>query len=463
MSRELLRKLPKVDELLLRPSLADLAARVPRALVVESIREVLDERRQTLLSGQGDEALVGLEGIETSVNEQVAHRLNPNLRSVINATGVVLHTNLGRAPLSQRILAEASTVSAGYSNLEYDLQARRRGSRYVHSAALLAELTGAEDSLVVNNNAAAMVLLLSALASDKEVIVSRGELIEIGGSFRLPDIMRTSGAKLVEVGATNRTHLKDYERAIGAETAMLMKVHQSNFAIVGFTKEVSGSELSELGSKHNLPVCEDLGCGCLVDLRPYGIETITAAGQIAQGLDLVAFSGDKLLGGPQAGIIVGRADLIAKMRSHPLTRALRVDKLTLATLERTLLCYVDGSWQKELPTLQMLTASLDELSARADALATMLQEGLKDRATVRTSDSIGRVGGGSLPQTQLPSRSVDVVLHGLHAVRVDEALRSAPTPIVCRIDDQTLSFDVRTIFDSQFSTISEQLSSIVFS
>ncbi len=461
MSRELLRKLPKVDELLLRPSIVDLIDRLPRDLIVDAVREVLDGRRQQLLSGQGQPGLVAVESIEADVTTQVAQRLSPRLRPVINATGVVLHTNLGRAPLGREILADAIEIAAGYSNLEYDLPARRRGSRYSHSAELLRRITGAEDSLVVNNNAGAMVLMLMALASGKEVVVSRGELIEIGGSFRLPDIFSTSGARMVEVGTTNRTHLRDYEAAITDDTALMMKVHRSNFEIVGFTAEVDGAELAKLGRERGVPTCEDLGSGCMVDLSSYGISSHTAAHQVGLGLDIVTFSGDKMLGGPQAGIIVGRADLIKRIRSHPLTRAMRVDKLTLATLERTLISYVDGTWQEKVPALQALTASAETLNKRAEALAALVRTGLGAAVDVTIEDSEGRVGGGALPQTVLPGRAVRVRLLKASAVATDHALRAGELPIVCRIDEDSLVFDVRTVFDAQLGAIADHLKSVV--
>lgn len=461
MSSELLRKLPRVDDLLSSPDVAALIERLPREMVVDSVRHVLDDRRARLRSGTGDEGLVKAADIARDACDRVARRLAPNLNAVVNATGVVLHTNLGRAPLSRRVLDEAADVAEGYSNLEYDLGARRRGSRYTHSATLLRDLTGAEDSLVVNNNAAAMVLLLSTVASGREAIVSRGELIEIGGSFRLPDIFRTSGARLVEVGTTNRTHLRDYEQAIGDDTAMMLKVHRSNFEVVGFTSEVSGAELAELGRASGVPVCEDLGSGCLVDLRPYGLNTTTAREQVEMGLDLVTFSGDKLLGGPQAGVIVGRADLVQRIRKHPLTRAFRCDKFTLATLERTLLTYLDGSWRQELPALAMLTASVDVLEARAQRLHSLLAGALGDRAELSVVVSQGRVGGGALPQAELEGRAVRIRLREGSMVAVEAALRAGVPAIVARLSDDALVLDVRCILDSQLPAVVARLGATI--
>jgi len=422
-------------------------------LVVRSVRRAIDNRRAAVLAGQSDESLVAIDSVESEVVQLVQAQLEPGLVAVINATGVVLHTNLGRAPLNRDFLLEASEVAVGYSNLEYDLAARRRGSRYDHTSSLLAELTGAEDSLVVNNNAGAMVLMLTALARNKEVIVSRGELIEIGGSFRLPEIFEVGGAVLKEVGTTNRTHLRDYENAINSNTAMLLKVHRSNFAVVGFTDEVPADSLAAMGNEHEIPVCEDLGSGCLVDLNPYGIPAVTVREQVEKGLDVVTFSGDKLLGGPQAGILVGKKSVIERIRKHPMTRALRVDKLTLATLERTLISYMDGTWKERVPAIQMLTAGKETLEKRAKTLAEHFEAALKDHATIGIEPCEGRVGGGAMPETRLPSFAVRVVPTSASATGVDEKLRSGTPPIVCRLDHDGLVFDVRTLLDVQMDAL----------
>ncbi len=465
MTKSLLRQLPRVDDVLARPAIDELVQRLPRAFVVEAVREVIDEHRAALLEGvipmERAKGLVDVDRIEIAITDAVARRLDPALKPLINATGVVLHTNLGRAPLSRDILTGACEVAAGYSNLEYSLEERRRGSRYSHSAALLQRLTGAEDSLVVNNNAGAVVLTLMALCRDREVIVSRGELIEIGGSFRIPDICATSGAKMVEVGTTNRTHLRDYANAITDDTAALIKVHRSNFDIVGFTKEVNGDELSALAKERGVLSIEDLGSGSLVDLSEYGLETTTARAQVEAGLDIVTFSGDKLLGGPQAGVIVGRRDLVSTIRKHPLTRALRVDKLTLAVLERTLLTYVDGTWRTTLPALGMLTATPEALQAKAENLRDRLTAALGARATITINDSTGRVGGGSLPLAELKGRAVQVTLADGGHEAIETALREGPLPIVCRIDDAGLHFDVRTIEDHRIEDVANRLQTLV--
>ena len=447
---ELLRQLPRVNDVLALPAVTDLSERLPRDLVLNAVRTVIDRRRQAILGGAGPEVLGD---VEQAVCDAVARQLSPSLVPVINGTGVVLHTNLGRAPLNREMLSRACDAAAGYSNLEYKLEARARGSRYDHCASLLAELTGAEDSLVVNNNAAACVLMLSALCSDREVVISRGELIEIGGSFRIPDIMAQSGAHMVEVGATNRTHLRDYAGAITERTAALVKVHRSNFGLVGFTKEVSGAELSELARERGVLALEDLGSGCLVDLSEYGLSTTTVGKQIAAGLDLVTFSGDKLLGGPQAGVLVGSRDVIQRCRKHPLTRAFRVDKLTLATLEQTLISYLDGSWRQELPALAALTASPDELQAKAARFADALTPVCAGRATVTVEPTEGRVGGGALPLASLNGFGVRIAPTTMSADALEKMLRLGRPPIIGRLDDSGLVLDVRTIDSTQLTEV----------
>jgi L-seryl-tRNA(Ser) seleniumtransferase len=451
----LVRQLPKVDAVLEHVTIRALLERTPRPVVLSSVRALIENRRRKLLNGAEDEGLVALESLVIDIVSDVTHRLSPSLVPVINATGVVLHTNLGRAPLDCGVLAEAIQVASGYSNLEYSLQERQRGSRYTHCARLLCELTGAEDALVVNNNAASMVLMLAAMAAGREAVVSRGELVEIGGSFRLPDIFRTSGVRLIEVGTTNRTHPQDYLDAIGEQTAMLLKVHRSNFDIVGFTAEVSGPELVEIGASRGVPVCEDLGWGAVKPLDEFGIPTITARSRVEAGLDLVAFSGDKLLGGPQAGIIVGRKKWVSVLRKHPLTRAFRVDKLTLATLERTLLHYLNGT-ADALPTMRLLTVKLAVLEARARALMDKLVE-RKVNATINVEQCTGKVGGGALPMTRLSSWAVRVSPNSVKSERVDRLLRQGTSPVVCRIDDQGLLFDVRTIFDADLERLVDAL------
>ncbi len=455
----LLRQLPKVDDLLRHPCLGSW----PRERVAEAVRDELAARRSALLAGAEDPALVSPDRVAEAAVDRVRKALSASLVPVINATGVVLHTNLGRAPLDPELLALACETAGGYSNLEFDLEARDRGSRYVHAARLLCELTGAEAALVLNNNAAAMVLLLSALARGREVIVSRGELIEIGGSFRLPEIFEAGGAQLREVGTTNRTRLSDYERALGPDTAMLLKVHRSNYAIVGFTEEVSATELASLGRARGVPVCEDLGSGCLVDLSAFGLSTPTARQQVEAGIDLVTFSGDKLLGGPQAGIVVGRADLVARLAKHPLTRAFRVDKLTLAVLERTLLAYRDGTAFERVPTLRLLALSLEALEARAAQLAAVLSERLGAQAQVTVVATDGMVGGGALPEARLASRGLRIVprIGQRTAVAIDAALRAGTPPVLGRVADAALVLDLRTVLEAQDAVLVERIVSAV--
>jgi L-seryl-tRNA(Ser) seleniumtransferase len=437
-----LRKLPSVDMLLQTPEVSTLVHGYGRTLTVEAIRSVLADIRQAMLGG----APCPTQGALLSVlSERLETWGHPTLRPAINATGVVIHTNLGRAPLCQDALAAMVAVGASYSNLEYDLEAGSRGSRYVHAQDLLCRLTGAEAALVVNNNAAAVLLTLSALARDAEVVISRGQLVEIGGGFRIPDVMRQSGARLVEVGTTNRTHLYDYEQAIGPDTAMLMIAHQSNFRTVGFTAQVSASELVQLGREHGLLVYEDLGSGTLLDTEEYGFtHEPTVQEAVAAGLDLVSFSGDKLLGAPQAGILVGRKNLVDRLRKHPLTRALRVDKTTLAGLQATLLHYLRGDAQQSVPVWRLLAIPLEELERRASEWVNRFKAAGID---ARVLEGASAAGGGSLPGETLPTR--------LAALAVDSPdwwaarLRENDPPIIVRIERDLLCLDPRTVLPDQ--------------
>ncbi|WP_438616787.1 L-seryl-tRNA(Sec) selenium transferase, partial [Myxococcus llanfairpwllgwyngyllgogerychwyrndrobwllllantysiliogogogochensis] len=363
-----MRALPSIEQLLRRPSLEPLLAGVPRARAVSALRLAVERARARLLQGEPRSFE------DADVGEALSTLATPGLRPVLNATGVVLHTNLGRAPLAPEAVARVAEVARGYSNLEYDLDEGERGSRYAPVVGLLRQLTGAEDALVVNNCAGAVLLVLAALAGGRECIVSRGELVEIGGGFRVPDVMRQSGAKLVEVGTTNRTRVADYASVVGAETGLLLKVHRSNFAVVGFTEEASVAELSALGRQRGVPVFQDLGSGALVPMAGEGLsQEPTVPGVVAAGADVVAFSGDKLLGGPQAGVVVGRSALVSRIKAHPLTRALRVDKLTVAALEATLELYRDGR-PEAVPTYRLLAQSSEELRARALRLQALLAE-----------------------------------------------------------------------------------------
>ncbi|MDI6907194.1 MAG: L-seryl-tRNA(Sec) selenium transferase [Thermoanaerobacterales bacterium] len=450
-----LRLLPPVDEVL--REIDDRVGPQPRGVLVAETRRVLEGWRHAIL---GDEAPVtfatreeALARVAEDVCERVRRTALPNLRRVLNATGVVLHTNLGRALLSEQAREAVAEAAGRYTNLEFDLATGRRGSRYFLVEGLLAELTGAEAAMVVNNNAAAVLLALSTLARGREVIVSRGQLVEIGGSFRIPEVMEQSGARLVEVGATNKTHRRDYERAVNPETALLLHVHTSNYRIVGFTCEVSVGELAALGHQFGLPVMSDLGSGFLVDLSRFGLPyEPTVQETVRAGADLVTFSGDKLLGGPQAGIIVGRADLVERMKKNPLTRAIRIDKLTLAGLEATLRAYREPDQAlRTIPTLHMLTAPYGELAKRAAALERELGELVGERALVEARDAFSQVGGGAMPTAVLPTRVVAVRPHSGTVDGLVTALRSGDPPLIGRVQDDTLLLDVRTLQDEEIA------------
>ncbi len=446
-----LRTLPAVDELLHRPPIQILLKIHSRPVVVDSIRKVLGEKRRTILQGVEEEAAAA--GSLTpdqwtdAVEEAVAATFRPSLRPVINATGVVLHTNLGRAPLSEEALRNLVEIAGGYSNLELNLETGERGSRYQHVEELLCRISGAESGLVVNNNAGAVLLALNSLAEGKEVIVSRGQLVEIGGSFRIPDVMRKSGARLVEVGTTNRTHLRDYEQAITEETALLLKVHTSNFRILGFTAEVPLKDLAALGGARGLPVMEDLGSGCFIDLSPFGIEHEPTVQETLQaGVDVVTFSGDKLLGGPQAGIILGKKKFIDGIKKNPLNRALRIDKLTLAGLESTLRVYLEENRAlNALPVLGMLTCPLKELEGRARRFQRKLSKEISGECQITLREDSSQVGGGALPLQVLPTRVVAIRPLRLSAAALEERLRRSEPPVMARVKEEEVLLDLRTV------------------
>jgi L-seryl-tRNA(Ser) seleniumtransferase len=445
-----------VDQLLRAVAARPEVARIPRARLTATVREVLDRERRRLL-GEGD-GTVDADALVTRVVEATGRAGLFSLRTVINATGVVLHTNLGRALLTPLAVERLAAAAAAYSNLELDLATKERGSRYSHVEPLLRRLTGAEDALVVNNNAAAVLLALETLARGKEVIVSRGELIEIGGEFRIPDIMRRSGARLVEVGATNRTHPRDYADAIGPETALLLKVHSSNYRVVGFTAEVSSRELVEIGRARGIPVMEDLGSGSLVDLRPHGFPyEPTVQEVVAAGVEVVSFSGDKLLGGPQAGIVVGTRSLVGRLKKNPLNRALRIDKLTLAALEATLYAYEAGDARETVPTLRMLTEPLADVRARARRLLRALPAAVRARLDARIVPDQAQVGGGALPTVVLPTIVVAVGGTRLPARALDEALRGGDPAVIGRIADDRLLLDCRTVLADQVGALARAL------
>ncbi|MGQ9632250.1 MAG: L-seryl-tRNA(Sec) selenium transferase [bacterium] len=463
--RDVLRNLPSVGRLLEDPALRELLNRYPRPIVVEAVREEVESLRQGILTSDvGDLDSFG-EDVETLLRRialRVKDRSKMSLRSVINATGVIVHTNLGRSPLSDAAISHVVSIAGGYSNLEFDLRAGARSSRYIHVEDLLCELTGAEAAMIVNNNAAAVLLALNTLAEGREVIVSRGELIEIGGAFRMPDVIAKSGARLVEVGTTNKTRLGDYEAAVNESTSALLKVHTSNYRIVGFTEEVALPSLVALGRRIGLPVLQDLGSGVFVDLSKYGADPEpTVSESVSQGADVVTFSGDKLLGGPQGGLIVGRKGYIEAMRKNPLTRAVRVDKMTLAALEATLRLYRDENWAvREIPTLRMIAESALSLKKKARLLARGLRRALGDGASVEVVDDFSQVGGGALPLTKLPTKAVAVALPNMSANELDGALRNCDPPIVARISRGRLIMDARTIGAGDMKTIIRALKDI---
>ena len=449
MNQKLLRQIPKVDELMRQPQLQQLCASVPTQKVTEAVRQILDDLRGGILNGSIEE-MPALEDLCGLVVGSASKKAEYSLKKVINATGIILHTNLGRACISERAAAAACEVAQSYSTLEYNLQAGRRGTRYSHVEELLCRLTGAESALVVNNNAAAVLLILSDMAQGGQVITSRGELVEIGGSFRVPDIMEACGAELKEVGTTNKTHLWDYDRAINEKTRALMKVHTSNYRIVGFSETPTLPELVELGHSRGLPVIEDLGSGCLVDLQQFGIlGEPTVQDSVRAGVDVVSFSGDKLLGGPQAGIIVGKKAIVDKLKKHPLTRAMRVDKMTLAALEATLRSY-DAGLSSEIPTIAMLGATPAYLQGKADQLCQLM---LKAGIAAEVVATEGQVGGGSVPTQMLKSFAVAVQPAGVNLDQLEINLRLGSPAIVGRINHDRFLLDVRTLRENDFDAI----------
>ncbi len=453
----LFRKIPAVDQLLIHPVIETALTSHPKTLVLKAIHQVLDALRTDIKEGEITETDTGLdtESVSSRVVEKLTVLSRPSLRSVINATGVVVHTNLGRSILPERAIERFRSIAGGYSNLEYDLDQGRRGSRYVHVEEILKELTSAEAGMVVNNNAGAVLIALETMAKGREVVVSRGQLVEIGGSFRIPDVMRKSGARMVEVGTTNKTHLKDYEEVIGPETALLLKVHTSNFQVVGFTEEVPLSELVKLGERHGIPVMEDLGSGCLIDFSTYGlIKEPTVQEALAQGVGLVTFSGDKLLGGPQAGIILGQRDLVEAIRKNPLNRALRIDKLTLLALEETLRLYRDPQVAtQEIPTLQMICQTYNSLAAKAERLYTLVNSLKSDLFSIELMDGTSKVGGGALPLQGLKSRLLCLIPGTLSSQQMEARLRSYSPPVITRLERDRVILDVRTIQESEFEVI----------
>ncbi len=451
--QERLSKLPKIDALLATPRAGEILKVFSRSRVLDALRAQLEALRQQMLQGDGKSSEFAEAPFFEAVEQKLHTDAKPSLRRVINATGIVLHTNLGRAPLAERAIAAVVDVARGYSNLEYDLAAGTRGSRHAHVERLLCELTGAQAAVVVNNNAAAVMLAVNTLAKDAEVVTSRGELIEIGGSFRIPDVIERSDAQLVEVGTTNKTRIDDYANAITNMTRILLKVHQSNFKIVGFTSAAQREEMVALARDRALLVVEDLGSGILIDPAAFDLPDETTVREVVEsGVDLVTFSGDKLLGGPQAGIVVGRADLIATLKKNPLMRALRPGKLNLAALEATLLLYLDEDRIREsLPLLAMLTASNEELKSKAQTLCDVLSALPGVHAELKQGESYS--GGGSLPDEAIPTWLVAVTTDRFSPDELAAQLRAQSLPIVARIADDALLLDVRTLLKHDIDEI----------
>lgn len=451
--------IPKVDELLADDRIIELLEDIPKKLIMESIREETDVIRNKIKEGRDPQEIKNtIESLLISIEKTALQKHSYKLRRVINATGVVIHTNLGRSLLSLDVLENVKKTSKYYTNLEFDLDSGIRGSRYSHLEELISRITGAESSMVVNNNAAAVMLVLSTMCKGKEVIVSRGELVEIGGSFRVPDVMEQSGGKLVDVGTTNKTHIWDYENAINENTGALLKVHTSNYRIVGFTSSVDQLELNELKKKYNLPLIEDLGSGVLIDLSKYGLEyEPTVQDSLKNGVDVVTFSGDKLLGGPQAGIIVGKREYIEAMKKNPLTRAFRVDKLTIAALESTLKLFLkEEEAIGKIPTLKMITMPFDEIEEKANSLEShILARDISNIASINLEDDFSQVGGGSLPLEQIKTKCVVLSIDNMSIQKFETRLRNLDIPIIPRVYKDRVYFDLRTIGQDEIELVAE--------
>ncbi len=462
--QELLRQLPSVDSLLTSAAQAPAGRQFPKSILVRAVRETVDAQRRRILATAdgGNPVRTSEERLLEQTLHHAARLQEYNLKRVINATGIVIHTNLGRSCLAPQAIEHVVAAAGRYSNLEFDLAAGKRGSRYAIVEALICELTGAQAAMMVNNNAGAVLLCLDTLASGLEVIISRGELVEIGGSFRIPDVMAKSGAVLKEVGTTNRTHLRDYEQSIGSETGLLLKVHTSNYAIQGFTSDVPLNELVALGARFNLPVMEDLGSGSLLCLTDPGLGSEpTVQKSVETGADVITFSGDKLLGGPQAGIIVGKKQMIDRVKANPLTRALRIDKLTLAAMEATLQLYRDDTTALEIPTLRMLTMAPSEVEAKANALMQQLDALRQSRLSIELLDMPSKAGGGSLPLLELPSRCVGIRIDGVSVNSIERALRGGRPPIIARIENDLFIMDPRTLQVDEIEIVANAVNHLI--
>jgi L-seryl-tRNA(Ser) seleniumtransferase len=450
--QKLLSSLPSVDEILRSNQGAEWLKTYPRRYVIQAIREVIDFRRKEILKGLISD--ISEEYMMAEIENIIESLCSYSLKPLINATGIVIHTNLGRSLLSEKALENIKKVAGSYSTLEYELKEGRRGKRYTHVKRILRDVTGAEDALIVNNNAAAVLLCLNTLSKGKETIVSRGELVEIGGSFRMPEVMAASGAILKEVGTTNKTHLFDYEKAINEDTALILKVHKSNFRVMGFAEEVSMEDLVSLGKKYQIPVMFDLGSGCLIDLKPFGIYDEPVVRDIVNlGVDITTFSGDKLLGGPQGGVIVGKREYIERIQKNPITRAVRIDKLTLSGFEATLMEYIEEEKAIEnIPTLRMLLQKPEEIRGRANKIAKKLKKEIKD-ANITVMADLSRAGGGSLPEVDFPTFVVSIKSDNIPINEVEERLRQGIPPIISRIKEDSLILDARTVRDADIDEL----------
>jgi len=462
--KEMLRRIPAVDRLLNSQGIREILGIYPRNLVLTAINQVLDKIRRDIQRGNApsDPSFLTPENLSTKVSERAKILEQPSLRPVINATGVVVHTNLGRSLLAERVLRKFPSIAGGYSNLEYDLAKGKRGSRYSHVEGILKEITSAEAAMVVNNNAAAVLISLETLAKGREVVVSRGQLVEIGGSFRIPEVMRKSGARMVEVGTTNKTHLRDYEEVIGPDTALLLKVHTSNFQVIGFTEEVDAADLVTLAEKYAIPVMEDLGSGCFVDFSKYGLnKEPTVQEALSKGVDLVTFSGDKLLGGPQAGIILGKKRLVEAIRNNQLSRALRIDKLTLLALEETLRIYRDEQAAlKEIPTLNIICQPYGTVKKKARRLIRMVGKISTENFAIDLVDGSSKVGGGALPLMVIPTCLLSLKPRRLAAHEIEAALRSNQPPIIARVEKDNVLLDPRTVMDKELKIVANAITSL---
>ena len=459
----LYRSIPKVDVLLENQDIVTLIENHHRDVVVDVIREEIDKLRNFIKENDD----VNL--IETKINNLIENIkistekvYSYNIKKVINGTGTILHTNLGRAIISKKHADYLSEVVTSYSNLEYNLEEGKRGERYSHFEKLICKITGAEAAMAVNNNAAAVMLVLSSMAAEREVIVSRGELVEVGGKFRIPDVMKSSNAHLVEIGTTNKTHLEDYEDAISENTGAFLKVHTSNFKILGFTESVSIEELCKLGREKDIPVIEDIGSGVLIDLSEYGLEyEPTVQDSIKAGVDVVSFSGDKLLGGPQAGIIVGKKKYIDKMKKNPLTRAFRIDKFTATILEMIFHEYLNEEDAiKNIPVLSLITKDLKEIEKNANDLFNKIEK-LKDVADINVEDTFSQIGGGSLPAERIKSKSVTIMPKNISTQSLEAKLRAGKNPVVGRISEEKLILDMRTVLEDEIDILAQKLIDIL--